>query len=186
MTLPHLPGQQQYHLDAGPPPIKFGVDFRWLRTQTALGFIGADNYGHFDFTGAFSKNQFADFLCGFPLTSYANVQLDNDGRARQYHAYVQDSFRVSGKLTFEYGVRWDYQPPFADQAGNIGNFDRSIPLTGAVLYPSTPEAANSLARFRTLRECLSRDTQSPCSRPGFLAFPARRSRPRRRPVGRKA
>lgn len=126
--------------------IKFGVDFRWLQSQTALGFIGADNYGQFNFTGAFSKNEFADFLLGLPADSaYANVQHDNDGRAAQYHAFIQDSLKVSRNLTLEFGVRWDYQPPFVDQAGNIGNFDRSIPRTGAVLYPSSQEAANLLA-----------------------------------------
>lgn len=126
--------------------VKFGVDIRWLQSQTALGFIGADNYGQFDFTGAFTKNEFADFLLGLPADSaYANVLMDNDGRAHQYHAYIQDSFRISSRLTLEYGVRWDYQPPFMDQAGNIGNFDRSIPRTGAVLYPSSQRAADLLA-----------------------------------------
>lgn len=126
--------------------VKLGFDVRSLRTRTALGFIGADNYGNFNFSGAFTKNEFADFLLGLPSdTSYGAVQQDNDGRSRQYHAFVQDSFRVSQKLTVEYGIRWDWQPPFEDKAGNIGNFDRSIPRTGAVVYPSSPEAAKLLA-----------------------------------------
>lgn len=126
--------------------VKFGFDIRALRTKTALGFIGADNFGNFNFTGAFTKNEFADFLLGLPAdTSYGAVQQDNDGRARQYHAFVQDTFRINQKLTLEYGLRWDWQPPFEDEAGNIGNFDRSIPRTGAVLYPSSPQAAKLLA-----------------------------------------
>ncbi len=126
--------------------VKLGVDIRWLRSKTALGFIDADNFGSFYFTGAFSKNEFADFLYGLPSnTNYGNVQMDNDGRARQYHSYIQDTFRVSPKLTLEYGIRWDYQPPFTDAAGNIGNFDRSIAKTGAVIYPSSPQAASLLA-----------------------------------------
>ncbi len=126
--------------------VKFGFDLRFLRTRTALGFIGADNFGNFDFNGAFTKNEFADFLLGLPdTTSYGAVQQDNDGRSRQYHAYIQDSFRASPKLTLEYGIRWDWQPPFQDQAGNIGNFDRNIPRTGAVIYPSSPQAAQLLA-----------------------------------------
>lgn len=126
--------------------IKFGVDVRWLRTKTGLSFQGADNFGNFNFTGAFSKNEFADFLYGMPSdTSYGNVQMDNDGRSRQYHAYIQDSFRVNQKLTLEYGIRWDWQPPFTDEAGNIGNFDRTIAKTGAVIYPSSQRAAALLA-----------------------------------------
>lgn len=126
--------------------VKFGVDVRWLRSKTSLGFIGADNFGNFNFTGAFSKNEFADFLLGLPASSsYGDVQQDNDGRAKQYHAYVQDNYRFNPKLTLEYGVRWDYQPPFTDQAGNIGNFDRSIAKTGAVVYPSSQAAAKLLS-----------------------------------------
>ena len=132
--------------NAGRHTLKAGFDIRFLRSKTGLGFIGADNFGNFNFTGAFSGNEFADFLLGLPSdTSFGDVQHDNDGRSRQYHAYVQDSFRVSQRLTLEYGVRWDWQPPFQDQAGNIGNFDRTIPRTGAVIYPSTPEAAKLLA-----------------------------------------
>ena len=126
--------------------IKFGFDIRALRTKSALGFIGADNFGNFNFTGAFSKNEFADFLLGLPSdTSYGAVQQDNDGRSRQYHAFLQDSFRVNSKLNLEYGIRWDWQPPFEDQAGNIGNFDRTVPRTGAIIYPSSPQAAKLLA-----------------------------------------
>jgi hypothetical protein len=125
---------------------KFGYDMRFLRTKTALTFNGGDNFGTFNFTGAFSKNDFADFLLGLPAQSaYGNVQLDNDGHAKQYHAYVQDSFRVSQKLTLEYGVRWDYQPPFTDQGYNIGNFNRAIPVTGTVVYPTNPQAAQLLS-----------------------------------------
>ena len=126
--------------------VKFGADVRWLRTKTTLGFVSGDNYGGFLFSNTFTKNEFADFLLGTPTSSqYGDVQQDNDGRARQYHAYVQDSFRANQKLTLEFGVRWDYQPPFTDQAGNIGNFDRTIPKTGAVVYPSSEAAAKALS-----------------------------------------
>lgn len=124
--------------------VKFGVDIRWLRSKTGLGFIGADNYGNSSFTGAFTGNDFADFLLGLPVqTSYGNVQHDNDGRNQRYQAFVQDSFRITPRLTLEYGIRWDYNPPFVDQYGNTGNFDPSVPLTGKVVYPSN--GANLLA-----------------------------------------
>jgi len=153
--------------------VKFGVDVRWLRTKTALGFIGADNFGNFNFTGAFSKNQFADFLYGMPSdTSYGNVQMDNDGRARQYHAYVQDSFRVNQKLTLEYGVRWDWQPPFTDEAGNIGNFLRTTPRTGAVVYPSSQQAASLLAPGLELSVNACAGTPNlPATGPGIAGIP---------------
>ena len=116
--------------------IKGGFDIRWMRSKTTLGFIGADNYGNANFTGVFSGNEYADFLLGAPHdTSYGDVQHDNDGFSQRYQAYLQDSWRFSQKLTLEIGVRWDYNPPFHDQFGYIGNFDQSVAKTGRVVYP---------------------------------------------------
>ncbi len=125
---------------------KGGLDIRRSRSKTALGFTGADNFGTYSFTGAFSGNAVADFLLGTPLTSSIdNVLQDNDGRSIEYHAYIQDSFRVNSRLTMEIGVRWDHIPPFQDQAGYIGNFDRTVAKTGRVVYPSSQIAASVLA-----------------------------------------
>ncbi|MBS1875260.1 MAG: carboxypeptidase regulatory-like domain-containing protein [Acidobacteria bacterium] len=127
--------------------IKGGLSLFYNRSKTALGFYGADNFGTYSFTdGVFTGNGFANFLLGLPSGSaVATVLEDNDGRSSEYHAYLQDSFRVSRKLTLEYGIRWQYLPPFQDESGNIGNFDRSIPKTGAILYPSSQKAATLLA-----------------------------------------
>ncbi len=126
---------------------KAGLTFFFNRSKTALGFFGADNFGTYNFTdGVFTGNGFANFLLGLPAGSAVSTVLeDNDGRSTEYHAYMQDSFRATRKLTLEYGIRWQYLPPFQDEAGNIGNFDRSIPKTGAVIYPSSAKAATLLA-----------------------------------------
>jgi len=120
----------------GAHTFKGGFDFRFMRTKTTLGFVGSDNYGNANFTGTFSGNEYADFLLGAPHdTSYGDVQHDNDGYSNRYQAYIQDSWRFSQKLTLEYGVRWDYNPPFHDQFGYIGNFDPTVAKTGRVIYP---------------------------------------------------
>ena len=126
--------------------IKFGGDVRRLRAQTALGFTGSDNYGNFDFDGRYSGKDVADFLLGVPYhSSYASVKQDNDGISWHYGFYVQDSFKVTPKLTLEYGLRWEYHPPFLDQGSDITNFDRSVPRTGRVIIPSTQHALDITA-----------------------------------------
>jgi Carboxypeptidase regulatory-like domain/TonB dependent receptor-like, beta-barrel len=121
--------------------MKFGGDMRRLRAQTALSFTGSDNYGNFDFDGRFSGKDVADFLLGVPYhSSYASVKQDNDGIAWHYALYAQDSVKVSSKLTLEFGLRWEYHPPFLDQGSDITNFDRSVPRTGRVIIPSTQQA----------------------------------------------
>jgi carboxypeptidase family protein len=116
---------------------KYGFDARIIRAVTPLGFFGADNYGTFSFNGAFTGNDFADFLLGLPaLSDLDKVSQDNDGRSHHWAAFAQDSFRMSPRLTLEYGVRWEYHPGYTDAGGNIGNFDNNIPRSGRVLYPN--------------------------------------------------
>lgn len=121
--------------------IKFGVDMRRLRSTDITSFTTGDDYGDFDFEGRFSGNDFADFLLGIPDSSQiSKTGPDSDGRVWHYHFYAQDNFKVSPKLTIEYGLRYEYHPPFTDQAFNITNFDRTVPITGRVVIPSDPTA----------------------------------------------
>ncbi len=121
--------------------IKAGADLRRLRAKTNLGFIGSDNYGNFSFDGRYSGKDFADFMLGIPYHSaFAYVRMDNDGLALHYSFYVQDSFKLSPKLTLEYGLRWEYHPPYTDASGDITNFDRAVPVTGRVVIPSSSMA----------------------------------------------
>lgn len=117
--------------------MKYGFDIRHIRAITPLGFIGANNYGNFDFDGSFTGADFSDFLVGLPSgTSYAIVHSDNNGATWHYNFFAQDSFKVSPSLTLEYGLRYEYHPSYADSSGNIGNFDPSVPLSGRVVYPT--------------------------------------------------
>jgi hypothetical protein len=126
--------------------MKFGGDVRRLRAQTALGFTGSDNYGNFDFDGRYTGADFADFLLGVPYhSSYASVKQDNDGIAWHYALYAQDSLKVSSRLTLEFGLRWEYHPPFWDTGSDITNFDRTVPVTGRVIVPSTQQALDITA-----------------------------------------
>ena len=117
--------------------MKFGMDIRHVQAVTPLGFNGADNYGTFDFGSAlFTGNDFADFLLGIPSTSfYDTVSQDNDGRSIYYNFYGQDTFQVTPKFTLSYGLRYEFHPGYQDAAGDIGNFDPSVPLSGRVVYP---------------------------------------------------
>jgi hypothetical protein len=145
--------------------MKYGFDVRWIRAATALGFIGADNYGNFSFNGSFSGSDFGDFLLGIPIqTSYAIIQQDNDGRARHYHFFGQDSFRVNQKLTLEYGLRYEYHPAYTDASGNIGNFDTSVSRSGRVVYPTGKQNLLAPGFLRTFNACPAPDANgAPCT-----------------------
>ncbi len=125
---------------------KFGGDIRKLRAETNLGFTTGDNYGDYSFNGNFTGSSWGDFLYGVPInTSVAVVQLDNDGRAVHQKYYAQDSYKVSQKLTLEFGVRWEFHPGYKDAGFNIANFDRTVPVTGRVVIPTDPKATQFIA-----------------------------------------
>jgi hypothetical protein len=139
---------------AGKHTFKFGFDWRQMRATSPLGFTGADNYGNFDFTGAFTGSDFGDFLLGIPeATSYAIVSQDNDGSASHYAFFAQDNYQIGKNLTLEYGLRWEYHPAYEDASGNIGNFDPSVPRTGQVVYPTGKEGLISQGYLATFTAC---------------------------------
>jgi hypothetical protein len=135
--------------------MKFGLDIRRIEALTPLGFNGADNYGTFDYSSAnFTGNEFADFLIGTPNTTFYDVvQSDNDGKAKHYHFYAQDQWRVSDSLTLSYGIRYEYHPAYHDPSGNIGNFDPSVAKSGRVIYPTGKGALVSTDYLASFNSC---------------------------------
>jgi Carboxypeptidase regulatory-like domain len=120
----------------GSHTFKFGFDTYGVHANTTLGFIGADNYGTFEFNGLFTGNDFADFLLGVPAGSALDdVREDNHGLSHHLALYAQDSFKVMPRLTLDYGLRWEWDPGYTDASGQIGNFNDHVPRSGQVVYP---------------------------------------------------
>lgn len=113
--------------------MKFGgqlVDWfvnRYLTTNPAL-------FGNFSFQGRFSGNPYADFLLGLPTTV---VRLDPF--ATQYNRwydlafYAQDDFKATPRLTFSYGLRYEYNQPVHAEDDNFYSFDVR---TGSIVVPN--------------------------------------------------
>ena len=134
--------------------MKFGFDIRKIKAVSALGFLGGDNYGQYNFTGPFTGDPFADFLLGIPHdTAIDHVTHDNNGISMQYAIFAQDAYRVNSHLTLEYGLRWEYHPGYTDQFGNIGNFDPSVAKSGMVVYPNGAESTLSPGYLASFDAC---------------------------------
>lgn len=114
-----ISGQAQYR--RGRHNLTFGADARLHRidllTQT-------DPRGTLSFTGAATGDALADFLLGIPATStigYGNASARIAGGV--YDAYVSDDFRFGAGVTFELGLRWEYESPYTERDGRLATLD---------------------------------------------------------------
>ncbi|MGA9244396.1 MAG: TonB-dependent receptor [Silvibacterium sp.] len=116
----------------GKHTIRAGIDVRWVRFSVPEIETPSDDYGLFTFNqNIFTGSSFGDFLLGIPNTTYFAVTgpRDNAG-GPQTGIYGQDEWRISDRLTVNFGLRWELLPPFVDANGIQANFD---PKTNSVI-----------------------------------------------------
>ncbi len=93
---------------------KFGVDFRFAQQNA---FRDVESRGRLQFSPflTLTNNALADLLLGFPLvTSVARVDNPQRIRTESYNFFINDSFRVTRRLTLVGGLRYEYNSPAVD------------------------------------------------------------------------
>lgn len=103
--------------------IKFGIDIR-VSQQNA--FRDVESRGRLQFSPflTLTNNALADLLLGFPLlTSVAHVDNPQQIRTESYNFYVNDSFRVTPRLTLVGGLRYEYNSPPVDKQDRATIYD---------------------------------------------------------------
>jgi hypothetical protein len=65
---------------------------------------------------------YASFLLGGPDAVQLNNVTDPQFRRKNWGFYVQDTWKVTKKLTFDYGVRWDVLAPFDEMHQRLSQF----------------------------------------------------------------
>ncbi len=157
---------------AGRNTFKLGFDGRQYR-------LSVDNYGNaagtFNFgtqfvtsgTGGAAQafgGDLADFYYGLATAG----QFDLNARA-DYHSYyigsfLQDDYRASDKLTFNFGVRFDIDTPFREKSGKtVNGFNPSA--------VNTASGASALFKAQTVTQNGNTYTNSAINALGGLTFP---------------
>lgn len=122
----------------GKHSLKFG--FQSTRNQNNA-FVGLSSRGTLSFTntnaGPTTGYGMADAVLGLPATSLRNPTIPSEEyRDWVLAAYVEDTYRVTSRLTLNYGLRWEDATPLTDNYPTIGQFD---PVTGTsyIVKPGT-------------------------------------------------
>ena len=112
-------------LDRGAHRLKFGAYYFHLRLRPEQ----PDNArGAFTYTGQFSGNAFADFLLGYPTSAVSGIgRGDENGRTHWLHLYVQDDWKARENLTFNLGLRYEYNQHMHDVNNRLSSIDLSTP-----------------------------------------------------------
>ena len=72
---------------------------------TAIPYLGGSSVG-----GGSIGAGYASFLLGQVTYSNVNAPRNTQMRNMVWSAYAQDNWKINRKLTFDYGVRWDFTP----------------------------------------------------------------------------
>jgi len=118
----------------GTHTLKFGADYRYL-TGLYTNVFASRRLGRYTFNGNVTAGylnggvqapfvSFDAFLQGIPdVSAIATVlQPNTEAYASHYAFFAQDDWKVSSRLTLNYGLRYEFHPMFRDHLNNLTNF----------------------------------------------------------------
>jgi len=147
--------------------IKFGGNVQWLQS-----FLANPQYqlGNFSFNGHFTRNPkgnvggsaFADFLLGIPATARESTNSYMSLRTQYYDGYIQDTWKLTPKLTLDYGMRYELFLPWVDKQNGLANFDPS-----SLYYPQVHLIVAQNGPSRQSRSLVAADSKEIAPRLGL-------------------
>jgi outer membrane receptor protein involved in Fe transport len=101
--------------------------------------------GNFTFTGRYTGNAVADLLLGYPSQSQRLIGPGvSNLRSWQVAGFVQDEWRVNGRWSLNYGLRYEYQAPSWEANNAWGAF---VPALGRPVQVETEGLPKSIREF---------------------------------------
>jgi hypothetical protein len=124
--------------------IKYGIDFRFRTSGETASPPGESAFGRWNFDPAYTRNPaaaagtgdtVATMILGYPIAIRRDVFLPGTATLRtdEYNFYIRDEWRVTNKLTLNFGLHYEINTPFREAKDQWVNFD---PATGAQLIAS--------------------------------------------------
>jgi hypothetical protein len=135
----------------GKHTLGFGGEIRWLQDKEAS---SSNESGTYNFTalstglrGIQSGNDFASFLLGYVdnASVYDPTVTTQYIRQKYYASYVNDSWKLTPKLTLDFGVRWDISNPTREKYNNFSFVDPYLANPEAGGLPGSLVFAGNIA-----------------------------------------
>jgi hypothetical protein len=134
----------------GTHTLKFGFDFKRL-TDHDDNVFGSYRSGQFAFNGsspvgANVGDPYTSFLLGYPDYSILSTVTDPnmDGLGYSYAWYGQDDWKVTPRLTLNFGLRYELHPPLKEINYDTAAFDPTYSsggVNGAIVVPNAKSLA---------------------------------------------
>lgn len=118
-----LPQQQQV-----PGSDSFGTNYTALYNPAS-----GTSYQATNLTGSPAAEMYMGLLETYNNTLARSYYL---WRSNEFALYVQDEFKLNGRLTLSYGLRYEYRPPITEANNNLIGFDKA---NDAVVMPLTED-----------------------------------------------
>ena len=106
----------------GSHSLKFGFYFSPYQNNTLYDYFVNGAFFFYGQGGIGSGNDFADFMMGLPDEFLQFGSAPSNIRSKSYAFYGQDEWRLSKRLTLNYGLRWEYASPKIDTQGRSFSF----------------------------------------------------------------
>ena len=111
-------GSSTYHWVHGIQSLSFGGIFDYMQLNVA---------NHENQVATLSFNTFGDFLTGtlnqdHSSGQFLNGETNRHFRSRSAGLFIQDNLKVQSNLTFNLGLRWDWDGPLYETNGLLTNF----------------------------------------------------------------
>lgn len=133
----------------GSRTLKTGVDLRWIQYSTQnygniMEFASADTFTRADYSRSdgLSGNGLATWLLGTPTSGTIRIQMFPIYMYRYFAPWVQQDWKVTRKLTLNFGFRWDVNMPPSERFNRLNRgFDADVvnPVDSLVNRSGFPE-----------------------------------------------
>jgi hypothetical protein len=126
------------------PPTGVGLTFATVSGAGVVTNSGATGIPASLSTGAYSAGfPYANFLLGDVVSATQYAPVDARMFKSQWGLFLQDSWKLTRKLTVDYGLRWDYGTPAHEEYGRSANLSLTTPnpaaggRPGAAIFEAT-------------------------------------------------